>query len=408
MSLLRQLTRTQWIGLVLVISILFVDMLLYSLFIPVVPYFTEQYQMSSTTLGILFGSYAAALFLTTPMFGRITDRLGRRKTIILGLICMIAATLLFVFSQTTMTLILARFIQGLAAAASWTAALALLADLFPGPMRGAVMGIAMTGISSGSLLGAPIGGWLFEVGDHHTPFWFAMGLTLLITILVVLLLREPKRMERPAEGGAFSLLRHRTVLFIACVILLAETTLTMLEPLLPVYVTERFQLSPLTLGLLFGAMTLCYGLIAPISGSLAVRYNPFRLMLFGLAGLAVTLPLIVMASSVPLMMLAGCFIGAAVGFTLSPTLPTLGSIVDKDAAGGDYGAAYALFNMIHAVGMMLGPVASGVLTDTLTVTTSLVVVSTVILAVAISFSILMRRHPKTYSLGMQAKAEMHV
>ncbi|MFW5433377.1 MFS transporter [Paenibacillus apiarius] len=408
MSLLRQLTRTQWIGLVLVISILFVDMLLYSLFIPVVPYFTEQYQMSSTTLGILFGSYAAALFLTTPMFGRITDRLGRRKTIILGLICMIAATLLFVFSQTTMTLILARFIQGLAAAASWTAALALLADLFPGPMRGAVMGIAMTGISSGSLLGAPIGGWLFEVGDHHTPFWFAMGLTLLITILVVLLLREPKRMERPAEGGAFSLLRHRTVLFIACVILLAETTLTMLEPLLPVYVTERFQLSPLTLGLLFGAMTLCYGLIAPISGSLAVRYNPFRLMLFGLAGLAVTLPLIVMATSVPLMMLAGCFIGAAVGFTLSPTLPTLGSIVDKDAAGGDYGAAYALFNMIHAVGMMLGPVASGVLTDTLTVTTSLVVVSTVILAVAISFSILMRRHPKTYSLGMQAKAEMHV
>ncbi|MBN3524064.1 MFS transporter [Paenibacillus apiarius] len=408
MSLLRQLTRTQWIGLVLVISILFVDMLLYSLFIPVVPYFTEQYQMSSTTLGILFGSYAAALFLTTPMFGRITDRLGRRKTIILGLICMIAATLLFVFSQTTMTLILARFIQGLAAAASWTAALALLADLFPGPMRGAVMGIAMTGISSGSLLGAPIGGWLFEVGDHHTPFWFAMGLTLLITILVVLLLREPKRMERPAEGGAFSLLRHRTVLFIACVILLAETTLTMLEPLLPVYVTERFQLSPLTLGLLFGAMTLCYGLIAPISGSLAVRYNPFRLMLFGLAGLAVTLPLIVMATSVPLMMLAGCFIGAAVGFTLSPTLPTLGSIVDKDAAGGDYGAAYALFNMIHAVGMMLGPVASGVLTDTLTVTTSLVVVSTVILSVAISFSILMRRHPKTYSLGMQAKAEMHV
>ncbi|MCE5170396.1 MFS transporter [Paenibacillus profundus] len=403
MSLLRQLTRTQWVGLVLVISILFVDMLLYSLFIPVVPYFTEQYQMSSTTLGILFGSYAAALFLTTPIFGRITDRLGRRKTIILGLICMVAATLLFVFSQTTMTLILARFIQGLAAAASWTAALALLADLFPGPMRGAVMGIAMTGISSGSLLGAPIGGWLFEVGDHHTPFWFAMGLTTLISILVFVLLREPKRMDRPAEGGTFSLLRHRTVLFIACVILLAETTLTMLEPLLPVYVTERFQLSPLTLGLLFGAMTLCYGLIAPISGSLAVRYNPFRLMLFGLAGLAITLPLIVMASTVPLMMLAGCLIGAAVGFTLSPTLPTLGSIVDKDDAGGDYGAAYALFNMIHAVGMMLGPVVSGVLTDTLSVTTSLVIVSTVILAVMISFSVLMRRHPSTYSLGMQAK-----
>ncbi|MCG7408519.1 MFS transporter [Paenibacillus sp. ACRRX] len=396
MSLLKKLTRTQWIGLGLVISILFIDMLLYSIFIPVVPYFTEVYQMSSTTLGLLFGSYAAALFLMTPMFGRITDRFGRRRTIMLGLVCMIGATMLFVFSQTTGTLILARFIQGLAAAASWTAALALLADLFSGPMRGTVMGIAMTGISSGSLLGAPIGGWLFEVGDHHTPFWFAAAITAVIFLLALLFLREPERVERQASGGTFSLLRHRTVLFIAVVILLAETTLTLLEPLLPNFMTERFQMSPLTLGLLFGAMTLSYGCIAPIAGTLASRGNPFKLMLIGLAGIAVTLPLIAIVDHIVLVFVVGSLIGAAVGFTLSPTLPTLGGIVDRDT-DGDYGVAYALFNMIHAVGMMLGPIAGGVLTDLMSVTTALVVISIMILAGVLSGVVLIRKKPATFS-----------
>ncbi|MCU6340223.1 MFS transporter, partial [Enterobacter quasiroggenkampii] len=76
----------------LVIGILFIDMLLYSLFIPVVPYFTSEYAMSSTTLGILFGSYAAALFITTPFFGRVADKFGRRKTILTGLVFMMIST----------------------------------------------------------------------------------------------------------------------------------------------------------------------------------------------------------------------------------------------------------------------------------------------------------------------------
>ncbi|MDT8978490.1 MULTISPECIES: MFS transporter [Paenibacillus] len=401
MSFMRQISRAQWIGLVLVIGILFIDMLLYSLFIPVVPYFTTEYAMSSTTLGILFGSYAAALFITTPFFGRVADKLGRRKTILTGLVFMMISTMLFVFSQTTAMLITARFLQGLAAAASWTAAMALLADLFSGPVRGAAMGFAMTGISSGSLLGAPIGGWLFEIGDHHTPFWFAAALTAVISIIVVFALREPVREERQAEGGGtFSLLRHRTILFVASIILLAETTLTMLEPLLPVYVTEQFQMSPLALGMLFGVMTLSYGMIAPIAGTLTAKHNPFRLMLIGLVGLALTLPLIAFAGNVTLLMMAGCLVGAAVGFTLSPTLPTLGAIVDGDSSGGDYGVAYALFNMIHAAGMMLGPIAGGVLTDALPVSSSLIVISVIIVSAVFGLSLLKRRHKQTFSISM--------
>lgn len=268
MSFMRQLTRTQWIGFGLVISILFVDMLLYSLFIPVVPYFTERHEMSSTMVGILFGSYAAALFLLTPFFGRITDRIGRRQTIILGLASMVGAT--------------------------------------------------------------------------------------------------------------------------------------MLEPLLPLYLTERFQMDPLALGLLFGLMTLCYGFIAPVAGAMSARFNPFRLMVIGVAAMAVVLPFIAVAGHPVLVLAAGCLIGAAVGFTLSPTLPTLGAIVDTGGEG-DYGVAYALFNMIHAVGMMLGPLVGGVLTDILPIASALAAVALVLLATAIGGGLFVRRHPRLFSLSETAQ-----
>jgi len=398
MSIMRQLSRIQWISLILVIGILFIDMLLYSIFIPVAPYFVTKYKMSSTMVGVLFGSYAAALFITTPFFGKMTDRVGRCKTMMTGLVFMLFSTLLFIFSQTTIMLICARFLQGLAAAASWTAALALLADLFDRSIRGTVMGFAMGGISAGSLLGAPTGGWLFEVGDYRTPFLVAALITLLILVAVWGLLREPVRSSKALKGGSvFSLLCHRTVFFIACIILLAETTLTMLEPLISMYVTKQFQLSPLLLGVLFGVMTISYASIAPIVGTLTNKYNPFWLMLVGIIGLALSLPFIVLASNVLWLMGVSCFIGTFVGLTLVPTLPTLGAIVDQGALRGDYGVAYALVNMIHAAGMMLGPFVGGVLTDRMPVMFVLIIFGVMIIVGAIGLALFTYQHHNLFT-----------
>ncbi|NEW09208.1 MFS transporter [Paenibacillus sp. SYP-B3998] len=380
MNMFQNMSKAQRIGLSLVIAILFIDMLLYSLLIPMIPYFTEKLNPSSTMMGILFSSYAVALFITTPLFGWLSDRIGRKTPMIMGLLGLALSTCLFVYAENMTLLISARFIQGIAAAASWTAALALLADLFPGKSRGPVMGIAMTGISTGSLLGAPIGGWLFELGGFRMPFFCAATLILVTIAASFLFLKESARTKSTGTKEGSSLLRNRSVLYIAAVVLLAEISLTLLEPLLPVFLTERLAVTPLEIGLLIGAMTLAYGAMAPISGAMTSRFNPLAMMLLGLAGLAVSMPFIVLSQSFWQEVAVLVVVGGMIGFTLSPALSSLGSIVDEGGESGDYGSAYALFNMFHAIGMIIGPLIGGVLTDLITIPTAIIAVSIIILA----------------------------
>lgn len=389
MSFFTQMTKQQRTGLLFVILILFIDMLLYSLLIPIVPYFTETLQPSSTMMGVLFSSYAVAMLIATPIFGPISDRFGRRIMLLIGLLGLAVSTLLFAFSESMVLLITARFVQGISAAATWPTALALLADLFPPQKRGAVMGTALTAISTGTLLGAPIGGWLFEISDHRMPFLAAAAFTVLNIVLVYFFLKEDTNRTVSEKLQLSGFIRNPQVVFIAGIVLLAEVSLCLLEPTLPVFFTEKFGTTPTTIGLLFAIMTLAYGMIAPVAGSLSSRYNPYKLMFGGIISLAVFMPFLTLSGSLWQTAIAMALVGAGVGFTLSPTLATLGGIIDEGGSGA-YGTAYSLFNMFHGVGMVAGPLLGGILTDLLPVSTAIIVVAAAILGFGIMLFVQLR------------------
>src|SRR4029453_10013805 len=145
---------------------------------------------SQTAIGLLFGSYAIALFLFTPIFGIVSDRVGRRGPMLGGLIGLAGATLLYVFANSLTLLVVARVLQGISAAATWTAGLALLADLFPTEMRGRAMGMAMAGMAVGMLVGPLFGGVLYELGGYSLPFFVAAGFAVLDGLARMFLLKD--------------------------------------------------------------------------------------------------------------------------------------------------------------------------------------------------------------------------
>lgn len=212
-----------------------------------------------------------------------------------------------------------------------------------------------------------------------SPFIFAAILIIITCLLTFWFLQESQgsSLIESEQSSTRTLLQNPTVLWIIGVILLAETMLCLFEPVLPIYFTAELQSSPIDIGLLFGVMTLAYGIMAPISGHLLNRVGSQVLMIIGLGLTAISLPLLVFSGSFLQATATMSIIGASAGLALSPTLSTLASIVDQSESHA-YGAAYGLFSMFHAIGMIAGPLIGGILTDLLSIKEAIFVISIVI------------------------------
>jgi DHA1 family solute carrier family 18 vesicular amine transporter 1/2 len=364
-------------GLLVVTWAIFVDMLVYGLAVPIVPGYAAAMGVSESAIGVLLGSYAFALLVATPFCGPLSDRAGRRGPMVGGLVGLAAATLLFAFATDYVGLLAARLVQGLAAAATWTAGLALLADLFPPQARGKAMGIALSGMTAGTLLGPPVGGLLYEWGGYRLPFLIAAGLAVLDGLARLLLLADPPRGHgEPASLPA--LLRDRSVLVAAGTVIVGAGVWALLEPTLPLYLERAFGLSAGAVGLLFGAATLVYGIASPVVGALSDRWARRPTMAVGVLGLALSLPLVGLPHGVLLAAGALVLLSVAYGFAVTPALPELAEAVDRRGRGG-YAAAYAIFNAAYAGGMMTGPLVGGLLADALGFSMALVITGLAVL-----------------------------
>lgn len=369
--------RSQFIGLALVAFTLLLDTLLYSLIIPIIPVYITKMGASQSIVGLLFGSYAFSLLITSPLWGILSDRIGRRIPILLGLSGFAASTIFFAFADNIVELFIARLLQGVASAATWTSCLALLADLFESSKRGKVMGIALTALSAGSLIGAPIGGFLSDIGGYMMPFVVVTGLIILDGLAFAFFVKVPRKLIEE-KANIIDLLCNRKVLMISAIILIANGVLSLIEPILPIFLEKSFNASSTSIGLLFGVATLAHGISAPISGNLADRYGNFPVMLVGLAAIAIVLPLLVISNTMLFEGIAMFLVGISVAAALSPTLSAIASVVDQQESKS-YAVAYAVFDIFYGMAMLLGPIAGGILADMFGLKLSVFVVSSVLL-----------------------------
>ena len=142
-----------------------VDMFLYGSLVPLLP-LLPAVAGSPSASGVLFAVYALALLAATPLVGVWVDRAGPRAPMLAGLAGLAAATVLFLVSTGVpgpvglVLLSAARAAQGTAAAASWTAGLALVAATHEPDRRGRAMGTALSAVGIGVLLGPAASGLL--------------------------------------------------------------------------------------------------------------------------------------------------------------------------------------------------------------------------------------------------------
>ena len=115
-------------------------------------------------------SFGVTLLAVSVPMGAISDRIGRKLPLVIGMLALAGSTLMFAHADSLPTLFAARMIQGAADGVTWVVGFALIADCYGPEERGRVMGYVMSGTSFGIMVGPSIGGWLYEAGGVALPF----------------------------------------------------------------------------------------------------------------------------------------------------------------------------------------------------------------------------------------------
>ncbi len=164
----------------------------------------------------------------------------------------------------------------------------------------------------------------------------------------------------------------------------------LVEPVLPLHLSEGLGASASAVGLLFGATTLGYGLCAPTIGALSDQLERPVLFGLGLVATRISLPLLVAPGNLWLEALVMAAFGIAAGCALAPATPFLAEVAERRGFT-NYGLVYAFFNLAFAAGLTLGPWLAALLADALGLSAGLLVAGAVVCACGVSMLFAMRR-----------------
>jgi multidrug resistance protein len=345
-------------ALALVTFATFTDIIAYSIAVPVLPDLTRKLGASPTMVGLLFASFGVTALLTAIPMGVVSDRIGRKGPLVSGFLGLAVASVMLAFADGLPSLFVARLAQGAADAVTWVVGLALVADSYDPAERGRASGIVMSGASSAFVIGPSLGGWMYELGGLRLPFLVVAGMSAVGAVAAILLkLPAPHTHREPVP--ILSVLRVPAVGACAAAVIIAASTMSMLEPVLALHL-QTLGINPGRIGLVFGVAAISSAILHPLYGRLADRWGPRRLTLLGLAVSGCVMPalgrVVSFESAIPMFVVQI----AALSLVIAPSLAYMAEAT-SDAGLGSFGVAYGLYNVAWGVGLLAGPAAGGYL-----------------------------------------------
>lgn len=345
----------------------FIDLLAYSVAVPVLPDISRRLGASPTIIGLLFASFGVTLLLSSVPAGALSDRVGRRAPLVGGMLLLAMSSILFAYAPSLPWFFVARLMAGAADAVAWSVGFALIADLYGPEERGRVMGLAMAGSNLGLMVGPTLGGWLYEAGGVHVPFLTVAALALVVAAGLAWVRWPATHADR--EPVPFHLLaREPSVLTCGVAVAAAAATAAMLEPVLSLWLSAVLSLGPARIGVVFGLAAVASTTLHPAYGRLADRVGGRRPMIAGLVLMTALLPVLGRAWDVRSVSVSFVLLAMSVSLVVTPSLAYMAEAVSR-AGGASFGVAYGVYNVAWGVGLLGGPALGGFLYERLGFTT---------------------------------------
>src|SRR5690606_15710297 len=183
----------------LLFAVLFLVMTGFSILFPVEPYYVQTFGATSATMGWLMASFSLAQFVFSPLWGRLSDRIGRKPVMMIGLAGYSGSMALFALAQSVPQLFLARSLAGVLSSATLPTAMAVISDTTTEDERAKGMGILGAAFGLGAIFGPFVGGVLGDV-SIRLPFFVTSALSLATLLIVWRMLPESLRPEKQARA----------------------------------------------------------------------------------------------------------------------------------------------------------------------------------------------------------------
>ncbi|HEY7295441.1 MAG TPA: MFS transporter [Dehalococcoidia bacterium] len=342
----------------------FIDLLGFSIILPLLPFYAEHYGATGVWVGALLTAYSAVQFVSAPMLGRISDRAGRRPVLLASLAGSAASLALSGVAHSLWLLLAARALAGLFGGSISTGQ-AYVADVTRPDDRAKYMGLLGACIGLGFVFGPAIGAGLSPLGFGAAAF-FAAGLALLN--LCFAWFRLPESHPANKRGGHRGAVRRDLLGALRRPALgryLGATFLTNfafvgLEATFALFSQKQWGLGAAGFGLVFTYIGVIVVVVqGGLIGPLRRRYRERTLAAVGATLLAAMLFLLAITPNLTLGILVLTGLGLGQGL-VSPTLSTL---ISRAAGAHEQGGALGLGQSFAAAARGVGPLVAGGLYD---------------------------------------------
>lgn len=329
---------------------------------PAIPSLGEALKVPHEQIGLIITAYLIPVVIGTPILGVLSDRIGKRKRILIPSLIIFALGGAFASTANSFsTLLQWRFIQGIGAASLESLAFAMIGDIYGGKTLAIAMGInaSILGITAAIY---PLVGGILTGFSWRYPFLLSL-LAIPVAFLVLTSLKLPKKQSTTENNNLReylattwnSVTNPQVIGLLIAVVSIFMMQFGACYTFLPVLATQSLGASPQTIGIILMVISLSLAFFAAQVGFISQFFSERAMLRISLLLYAVALIITPLVNNVWLLLIPSILFGAAEGIAL-PTTRTLLTMLSPEESRAGFMAVNAT---VQSIGQALGPVFAG-------------------------------------------------